>query len=228
MKIVRKINISARSARPFGYLSFVMCQCTSNVACVDHAGLLFTTRGAHQITLRKRFSDEELLETQAKVAERAAVPSTWRNKLNKLLLDNSRPALRSLRALLAEGHRINYHLPELTSLRNVLVGLAEDPPIALDDPGDRPDRGLDDLYALLREVENLGFDCPEIGVLRSLAQQAEDTKKKASALLSSSPSESEQDSFLQECKTLLLDASSINVLLEELSSRWRRSWIANN
>ncbi|RDB19939.1 Lysine-specific demethylase lid [Hypsizygus marmoreus] len=199
--------------KAFCYLSFVMCQCTSNVACVDHAGLLCATRGAHQLTLRKRFSDEELLETQAKVAERAAVPSTWRNKLNKLLLDNSRPALRSLRALLAEGDRINYHLPELTSLRKCVNRANEwvdsantfiirkqsrkrsrrprgrpslnEPPIALDDPGDRPDRGLDDLYALLREVENLGFDCPEIGVLRTLAQQAEDTKKKASAFSAS-------------------------------------------
>ncbi|GLB34119.1 putative BRIGHT, ARID (A/T-rich interaction domain) domain contatining protein [Lyophyllum shimeji] len=230
--------------KAFCYLSFIMCQCTSNVACVDHAGLLCEPRPTHQLTLRKRFSDEELLDTQSKFAERAAMPSTWRSKLSKVLMESPRPPLRSLRALLAEGDRINYPLPELNSLRkcvnraNEWVDAANtftvrkqsrkrskrprgrpsinDGTTSMDDPGDRPDRSLDDLYALLREVETLGFDCPEIGTLRTLAQHAEETKKKASALLSSQPADEDREAFLQECKRLLLDGSSINVILDEL------------
>lgn len=230
--------------KAFCYLSYVMCQCTSNVSCVDHAHLLCENRLPHQLTLRKRFSDEELLETQAKVGERAAVPSMWRTKLKKLLEESKRPALRSLRALLAEGDRINYPLPELHALRKCVNRANEwvdsantflirkqsrkrsrrsrgrpssnEAAAAADDPGERPDRGLDDLYALLEEVNHLGFECPEISVLSNLAKQAEETKKKAGALLISSPVGDDRETFLQDCKRLLLDGSSINVLLDEL------------
>ncbi len=82
---------------------------------------------------------------------------------------------------------------------------------------DRPDRGLEDLYALLREVETLGFDCQEVVTLRNLAQQAEETKTKAAALLNATPPEDEREDFLQECKRLLVHGSSLNVLLDELN-----------
>ncbi|THH17433.1 hypothetical protein EW146_g3372 [Bondarzewia mesenterica] len=84
------------------------------------------------------------------------------------------------------------------------------------DPGGRPDKGLDELYALLEEVEDLGFDCPEIGVLKAHAAKAEEAKKRAHALLAADPSEEERDTYIQECERLLLDASSINVCLDEL------------
>ncbi|KAF8914272.1 jumonji superfamily protein [Gymnopilus junonius] len=230
--------------KAFCYLSQVTCQCSTKVVCVDHAELLCENHALHHLILRKRFSDEDLQETYNKFAERAAIPSAWQSKLSKLLSESARPALRSLRALLAEGDRINYPLPELASLRKCVARANEwvdsansfiirkqsrkrsrrsrgrpsgaDTLGTSDDPGDRPDRGLDDLYGLLREVETLGFDCPEIGVLKVLAQQAEETKVKASALLSAPPPDQEREEFLQECKRLLLHGSSINVLLEEL------------
>lgn len=229
--------------KAFCYLSQVTCQCTRKVVCVDHVSLLCENRPPHHQTLRKRFSDEELLDIQAKVAERAAVPSTWRGKLSKLLLENATPQFRLLRALLTEGDRINYPLPELASLRKCVTRATEwmdsanaflirkqsrkrsrrsrgrpsanDIPAAnSDDPGDRPDQGLDDLYALIREVKNLGFQCNEIGSLDKLAQDCEKTKSEASALLRSTPLN--RDEFLQECRRLLIQGSSLNVLLDEL------------
>ena len=230
--------------KTFCYLSQITCPCTSKVVCVDHADLLCEDRAAHQRTLRKRFSDEELSETLAKVIEREAVPATWRAKFNKLLLESGRPSLRSLRAVFAEGERINYPLAQLSDLRRFVTRANEwvdaantflirkqsrkrsrrrgrpslnDAALNLvDDPGDRPDRGLDDLYALLREVEGLGFDCPEVGLLRALAQSAEEIKAKASALLNSPPEEENRENYLQECKQLLLSNSSVNVLLDEI------------
>jgi len=230
--------------KAFCYLSQVTCTCSTNVVCVDHHDLLCDGRG-HRLTLRKRFGDEELLDTLNKFADRAAVPSAWQQKLAKLLSESARPALRSLRALLAEGDRINYPLPEMASLRKCVLranewvdsansfiirkqsrkrsrrskgrpSAAESMSNFSDDPGDRPDRGLDDLYALLREVETLGFDCPEIAVLRTLADQAEEVKLKAAGLLNTVPSDDEREDFLQDCKRLLLQGSSLNVLLDEL------------
>ena len=231
--------------KAFCYLSQIMCPCSTKVVCVDHAELLCENRTAHQLTLRKRLSDEELLETLAKFSERATMPSAWQNKLSKLLLESARPSLRSLRALLAEGDRINYPLPEMASLRKCVQRANEwlDSANAFiirkqsrkrsrrrgrpsanevlnpsEDPGEKPDRGLDDLYGLIREVENLGFDCSEIGVLRALAKEAEDTRLKASTLLDTPPADQEREDFLQECKHLLIQASSLNVLLEELTN----------
>ncbi|KAJ6465147.1 jumonji superfamily protein [Mycena vulgaris] len=228
----------------FCYLSQVTCGCKTAVACVEHAHLL-CERPTDHLTLRKRFSDEELLETLSLVSARAAIPSGWRAKLAKVLLESARPALRSLRALHSEGERINYPLPELASLRKC-VGRAnewvdsansflirkqsrkrsrrsrgrpplhEPPPPPSDDPGDRPDKGLDELYALLRDVETLGFDSPEIGALRTLGQTAEEMKRKAVALLNSTHQASDRDAFIEECKRVLVDGSSLNVLLEEL------------
>ncbi|KAJ7693917.1 jumonji superfamily protein [Mycena rosella] len=230
--------------KAFCYLSQVTCGCKTAVACVEHAHLL-CERPTDHLTLRKRFSDEELLDTLSQVSARAAIPSGWRAKLAKVLLDSARPALRSLRALHSEGERINYPLPELASLRKC-VGRAnewvdsansflirkqsrkrsrrsrgrpplhEPPPPPSDDPGDRPDKGLDELYALLRDVETLGFDSPEIGALRVLGQTAEEMKRKAVALLSSTHQAPDRDEFIEECKRVLVDGSSINVLLEEL------------
>ncbi|KAG2013235.1 specific transcriptional repressor [Coprinopsis cinerea AmutBmut pab1-1] len=232
--------------KAFCYLSQVVCQCTTRVVCADHVELLCEAKSPHNMTLRKRFSDEELTETLARVSERASQPTAWRSKLARLLTENARPPLRSLRALLAEGDRINYPLPEMPNLRKCVTranewvdfansfiirkqsrkrsrrgrgrpSTADLGPFNPEDPNDRPDRGLDELYAHLREVENLGFDCPEINTLKTLAQQAEDTKAKAIALLKASPAEQERSEFLQECKRLLLEGSSLNVLLDELN-----------
>ena len=196
--------------KTFCYLSQVICQCSKKVVCVDHRDLLCDNRTPHHIQLRKRFTDEDLMETYSRLAERAAIPSVWQSKLTKLLSESARPPLRSLRALLAEGDRINFPLPEINSLRKCVTRANEwvdsansfiirkqsrkrsrrskgrasiggDNLATADDPGDRPDRGLDDLYALLREVETLGFDCQEVVTLRNLAQQAEETKTKAAA-----------------------------------------------
>ncbi|KAJ7249734.1 PLU-1-like protein-domain-containing protein [Mycena haematopus] len=229
--------------KAFCYLSQVTCACKTAVACVEHAHLLCERPNDH-LTLRKRFPDEELIETLNVVSARAAIPSGWRAKLTKVLMESARPPLRSLRAIYSEGERINYPLAELASLRKCVnranewvdsansflirkqsrkrsrrsrgrPPLNEAPPPS-DDPGDRPDKGLDELYVLLREVETLGFDCSEIGSLKALAQTAEEMKKRCITLLNSTLSASDREDFIEECKRVLVDGSSLNVLLDEL------------
>ncbi|KAG1805191.1 PLU-1-like protein-domain-containing protein [Suillus subaureus] len=232
--------------KAFCYLSQITCHCKSEIVCADHMDQL-CDHSPEGLTLRQRFSDADLREILGKVVERAAVPGKWRTKFNKVLVESDLPSLRSLRALLAEGERINYHLPELTALRkcvnrgnewleaaNAFISrkqgrkltrrsrgrpsLHEANNTAFDDrdAGDRPDRGLNDLYALLMEVQNLGFEAPEIGNLRTLAEQAEDVQCKASALLNSANSVASRDAFISDCERLLLGASSINVNLDEI------------
>ncbi|KAH9833659.1 PLU-1-like protein-domain-containing protein [Rhodofomes roseus] len=230
----------------FCYLSQITCTCTTKVVCIDHIDDLCKCDPKSRI-LRKRFEDAELQEIQVKVSERAAVPGAWRAKLNKILTETARPSLRSLRAVLAEGDRINFHLPELHSLRKCVARANEWVDAAnaflvrkpsrkrprkirgprsssdsangmniIDDAPDRPEHSLDDLYAVLKEVENLGFDCQEIGFLRNLAKESEETKAKARVLLNTTPSPRDRDAYIQECDRLLLHGLSLNVLVEEL------------
>ncbi|KAH8984229.1 PLU-1-like protein-domain-containing protein [Lactarius akahatsu] len=230
--------------KAFCYLSQVTCHCSNKVACVDHADALCGC-AMEQRTLRKRFSDADLLETQARIAERASVPSAWQAKLNKVLTESARPPLRMLRALLAEGDRINHPLPELASVRRcvsrandwidaantflvrkqsrkrskrpkVRPSLNGDVTAQAEDPGDRPDRGLDEIYALLGQVEDLGFDTQETGILKTQAAKAEDMKARARSLLTATPTERDREAYLQDCERLLLEGSSINVFLDEL------------
>lgn len=233
----------------FCYLSQIVCPCTSRVVCVEHAHLLCDTeRPNHCLNLRKRFSDDELLETQTKVAERAAIPSAWRAKYNKLLAETGRPQLRSLRALLAEGERNSIELPEMAPLRkcvnrgnewvesanffltrkpsrkrprrargrisNDTTGNAN---VESNESSDRPERDQDDLNQVLRQVEELGFDCPEIGALTLLWGKVDDLRKEIRFLLAPDTRAQKGEEFIQECRKVLLEGSSLNVFLEELT-----------
>lgn len=232
--------------KAFCYLSQVLCYCKGEVVCVEHVKHL-CDHPLNQRILRLRLSDADLYDGLAKVTERAAIPASWNAKFQKLLSENAAPPLRSLRALLAEGERINYHFPELATLRKCVNRATEwldaantfvirkqsrkrsrrsrmrpptnelTPP-AFDgrDPGDRADRSLPDLYALLTEVQLLGFDTSEIGFLRLLAEKAEEIRKKAQELLRDNRAVTDRDAFLGECERLLMEASSINVYLEEI------------
>lgn len=225
----------------FLYLSQITCQCTTQVTCMDHPEKLCKCSLSSRV-LRKRFSDEELTEALVKVSDRARVPEAWRSKLTNLLSSIARPQLRSLRAILAEGERISYPMPELHALRrcvsrgnewveqaNMFLRKASRKrarksarpgdvikPGVLDDSYDRPERGLEDVYALLREVEGLGFDGPELDALRTLAKDAEDVKAKARHFLAAPEEERCRPGFVQDCENLGITASSLNVYIQEL------------
>jgi histone demethylase JARID1 len=224
----------------FLYLSQVTCQCTARVACMDHADRLCKCPMSAR-TLRKRFSDEELLETYTKISERASIPEAWRKKLGNLLSEGPRPQLRALRAILAEGERISHPMSELQVLRKCVTRANEwvdtansfvvrkpnrkrtrksrggklDGANGVEEAYDRPERGLEEVYALLRDVENLGFDCPEINVMQNLAREAESVKLKARGLLSTPESQRDRP-FIQRCEELMVHGSSLNIYLPEL------------
>jgi len=84
-------------------------------------------------------------------------------------------------------------------------------PGVLDEPYDRPERGLEDVFALLREVDGLGFDGPELDALQTLAKDAEEVKTKARRFLAASEEERSRLGFVQDCENLGITASSLNV-----------------
>ncbi|KAF9814375.1 hypothetical protein IEO21_05109 [Rhodonia placenta] len=227
----------------FCYLSQITCDCTTKVVCVDHIDELCKCPMTNRY-LRLRFDDTEIQDIQMKVSDRAAIPSTWRAKLDRLLMESARPSLRSLRALMAEGERINYPLSELHALRKCVVranewvdtansflirkvsrkrarksrGRTSGPSgeITGEEVTDKPERTLDELYTALSEVEDLGFDCQEINALKALANEAQKTREKARALHRPSSAARDREAFVQECERLLIEGSTLNVLVDEL------------
>ncbi|KXN89442.1 Lysine-specific demethylase 5A [Leucoagaricus sp. SymC.cos] len=231
--------------KAFCYLSHVTCRCGTKVVCVDHVDLLCDKpHPPTHVSLRKRIDDADLQKLLDKIVQSAGIPSQWNAKFNRALTESARPALRHLRAILAEGDRINYPLLAMTNLRKCITQANDwvdfanqflirkqskkrprksrarnDSVVNSDDPGDRPDQTLAELYAHLKQADGLGFDCPEIGHLQNLVTQVESIKEKAGALLERKVTEDEDDqkSYLSDCKRLLLDGSSLNVILEELN-----------
>ncbi|KAJ4479141.1 jumonji superfamily protein [Lentinula aciculospora] len=227
----------------FCYLSQICCPHQSNVVCADHIELLCAKcNDSNSLILRSRFSDNEILDIQSKVAERAAIPSAWKTKLDKFLSESARPSIRHLRSLLTEGERIhvNYPLQEIYMLRKCVTRANEWIDSAntfiirkqsrkrprrskgrstqdVDETPEKPEKSIADLYNLLHEVDILGFDCTEIATLRTLAQQAEELKSAGTAILQSSTANRNREEYMQQCQKLVLDASSLNVLIDEVA-----------
>ncbi|KAJ3532839.1 hypothetical protein NM688_g7365 [Phlebia brevispora] len=226
----------------FCYLSQITCSCTSKVVCIDHVDKLCKCP-LNKHVVRKRFDDMGLLDIQAKVAERANVPFSWRGKLDKVLGESARPPLKSLRNLLQEGDRITFPLSELHSLRKCVTranewvdqantflvrktprkrstrklrGRISGAEGTIIEEVEKPDHLMRDLYALVREVEDLGFDCQEIAALKHLAADAEETQAKAKELLKAVAAPKDRDAYIQECERLIAHGSTLNVQVDEL------------
>ncbi|WVW78729.1 hypothetical protein I302_100689 [Kwoniella bestiolae CBS 10118] len=217
--------------KSFCYLAQITCTCTKLVACLDHADQLCSCAKSKK-TLRKRYTEAQLEEILAIVAARAAQPDAWRARLYALL-ETPRPALKSLRALVSDGEKIAYPMPEVHSLRalvdrannwvervSILVtrkaagrrrkGRKEEE----EDEDMGIDRSPENLSALLQEGEKLAFDAPEILQLRQTLLNIQNFQSEATVILSTP-----EDSLdLEKCKTALILGESLNLDLPEITA----------
>jgi histone demethylase JARID1 len=102
----------------FTYLSQIVCSSCSQVTCHLLANHRCGCPPEVPRTLRLRYTSEELVETAAKIADNAALPTNWRLKFARVL-ESGTPNLKSLRALVLEAEQIEKmtSLPELDPLR---------------------------------------------------------------------------------------------------------------
>lgn len=210
----------------FSYLAQITCSCTCQVACVDHADQLCGCQPEKR-TLRKRYSDEQLHEILSAIQARASQPQAWRSRFFNLL-EAPRPQLKSMRAILADGEKVPYHLPEVHDLRALvdranswvdrITTLSTRKPTARRRKGrqeeetDEPDRDPQVLYALLREAEKLAFDSPEIMQLRQILLSIEGFRQEASAILATP----ENELKIEQCRTTLILGTSLNLDMPEI------------
>ncbi|KAM0343021.1 hypothetical protein ACHAPU_008922 [Fusarium lateritium] len=192
--------------KAFSYLSRFKCTQSGKVLCLVHAGYHACCdmpeearfQGeAHILYYRK--ADDDMAAIYQKVMEKAQTPELWEEKYEKVLEEEAKPSLKSLRATLHEGERIPYDLPSLPILQefvsrcNDWVEEATNYTVrkqqnrrknekawqsstrksigsAEHDQKEREFRNVSSIYRLLDEAEHIGFDCPEISQLQERAE----------------------------------------------------------
>jgi histone demethylase JARID1 len=109
--------------KAFSYLSQFRCHHSGKVTCLLHplkADCCAVTDKAKMSgpdhTLVLRYTNEELSSIVQKVVDKASVPEAWEAKLEALLAEDARPALKSMHTLLTEGEKIPYQLAGLDDL----------------------------------------------------------------------------------------------------------------
>ncbi|ORX34394.1 PLU-1-like protein-domain-containing protein [Kockovaella imperatae] len=211
----------------FCYLSQITCKCTKLVTCLDHADLLCGCPPSKR-TLRLRYSEAQLEEILAAVQMRAQLPGAWRSRFHALLNESPRPPLKTMRALLADGERISYPLPELSPLRS-LVDRANswvDRATALTTrkstgrrrkgrqatEEEEESRTPEAITRLLDEVNLLAFDSPEIHQLRQIQMAIDGFRSEAAIILSTPENELDRE----KCKTALVLGEGIGIDLDDV------------
>lgn len=185
----------------YAYVSRMKCNTSGKVMCLIHAGNFdccdlpedqrFNDKNH---TLHYRRKAEEIEAVYQRVADKASLPEIWEEKVIKALEEDSKPSLKTLRALMNEGERIPYALKSLPSLKNFVERCNEWVEEATNyivrkqqnrrknekawrkgskaaemEERDRELRKVENILKLIEQAEKVGFDCPEITQLNERA-----------------------------------------------------------
>ena len=161
-------------------------------------------------TLRYRLLDEALDAIVQRVVDRAYTPEAWQEKLDKVLEDEPKPSLKVLRSLVNEGEKIPWDLPGLPDLKayvnkcnewveeainyitrkqqnrrkdNRKSGKGNSARAAEIEERDKELRKIGNIHKLLKQAEDLSFDCTEIDTLAQRSQDIADFQSDARSAL---------------------------------------------
>ena len=238
--------------KAYGYLSRFYCSKTKKVLCLQHAGWFeccpetpeserhFGAQGQHKLVYR--MPEDALTTLVQKIVDKAGMPEAWESKMEALLAEGPRPQLKSLRALLNEGEKIDWDLNGLQDLKDFVDkcqevaeeailyttrkqqarrkaerpgrGRPSKANIAEADEKDREYRNVDNIQKLLNQAKDLGFDSPEITTLRERAESIVEFQTRARTALRERTSEQS----IARLDELLEEGKGFNVDLPELES----------
>lgn len=227
----------------FCYLSQVKCVCTDGVACLEHADSLCVCEDPtnQRITLRTRYTDDEINTIYNTVAERRALPEAWQKRLYDCLEGNPRPPLKVLRALLAEAEDAGAPEEEASNLSNFITRVDAWTSLATQyltrkaparkrgrkskgvhdtlEGSAEQEYSLDDARALLEEVETLGFDSVELANLTTAYRQTQTLRDQVVAFLDNPVGKRELETgevLISDCKASPLSFAEISALEEAI------------
>ncbi|KAK3942509.1 Lid2 complex component lid2 [Diplogelasinospora grovesii] len=213
----------------------------------------------HAVYYRK--SDEAIASTYKRVADKAHVPEAWEEKYDKLLEDEATPSLKALRTMLSEGEKIPYELPSMPLLRDFVercnhwVEEATNYTVrkqqnrrksekawqssarksignSCQEQKEREMRSVANIYRLLDEAEQLGFDCPEIQQLQERAEAIKLFQANARDVLDRPTQPAEKvkkvEELLEEGQNFNIDIPEVEQLARVLDQlRWEEKAKAN-
>uniref|UniRef100_L2GDL6 Phd transcription factor n=1 Tax=Colletotrichum fructicola (strain Nara gc5) TaxID=1213859 RepID=L2GDL6_COLFN len=237
--------------KAFSYFSRFKCLKSGKILCLTHAGYQPCCEMTepqrfngerHALILRQ--TEEDIEYAYERVLEKARTPEAWEEKYNALLEEEATPPLKTLRTLLHEGEKIPHELPSLPLLREFVERCNDWVDEATNyivrkqqnrrkseksiinrknslDQKEKDARNVSNVYRLLSEAEQIGFDCPEITQLRERAEAIEAFQKNAAKELEQihSANVANIEDLLEEGKTFNVDMPEIDSLsrvLEQL------------
>ncbi|KAG0168879.1 hypothetical protein DFQ30_004217 [Apophysomyces sp. BC1015] len=210
----------------YTYLSYIACECTDKVACLDHYGELCSCDVSKK-SCCVRFSDQQLHELVQSTLNTASTSAAWNNKVNRVM--SGRPTLKTLRQLLNEGEKISPSLEQVQRLRDFIEQIT----IWSDDANkhlirkhqhrrrDSKDSELkatkeyqgkryERIVELLNQASSWSFDAPEIKLLRDTAALLTDFRDRATLILQN------PKATLAECKEIHDVGVSLGADMEEM------------
>ena len=240
----------------YGYLSRFTCDKSKKVFCLQHAGKFeccesYLPDGRTLLepnhTIHIRMTDNELEATVQKVVDLSGAPEAWEVKLEKVVMEAPNPSLKSMKALLAEGEKLNsqWELTGLLDLKQFVDKCNDWVEEATNyitrkqqnrrkndrvwrksssrhndiEERERELRNVDNIKRLLVTAEEIGFDCPELETLRDRDEKITDFRKRAkSALSRASTSIQELEELIDEGKNFSVDMPEV----ENLEKKVRR------
>lgn len=231
--------------KSYAYLSRFVCNKSGTILCSLHAGSFACCElsedarfAGEDHTLHYRRTDEAIISICQKVIDKASLPEQWEEKVEKVLLEEATPTLKTLRSLVHEGERIPYELPSLSSLKSFVDRCNEWVDEATNyivrkqqnrrknekawrkgskaaelEERDREMRKVENIIKLITTADSIGFDCPEIVLLRERAAAIAGFRKDAEAAMQDIDSKKTSD-----FEELLDLGRSLNVDLPEIES----------
>jgi [histone H3]-trimethyl-L-lysine4 demethylase len=218
-------------------------------ACCDQTEEQRFMGEEHVLIFRK--SQDVMDSTCRKVVEKAQTPEDWEEKYDKLLEEETNPSLKSLRALLHEGEKIPYELVSLPVLKqfvdrcndwvdeatNYIVRKQQNrrksdkvwqstgrkPAGKPAENKERDSRSVENIHKLLRDAEQIGFDCPEIGQLKERANAVTNFQRRARRAIDNSPEVTVEmvEELLEEGRGFFVDIPELDLLSRDLDKkRW--------
>lgn len=192
----------------------------------------------HVLFYRK--ADNVIAATLRKVEDKAHLPEAWMERYERLLEEEARPSLKALRGLLADGEKIPYELPQLPNLRRFVERCNHWVEEAMGyvlrkqqnrrkseklwpsssrksighgchEQKERELRNVSNVYRLLDEAEQIGFDCPEIVQLQERAEAIKTFQANAKKAL-----DQRQAMTAQQVEELLEEGQAFSVDIPEV------------
>lgn len=251
----REEEYACSYCKAFSYLSRFTCDKTNKVACLDHIAMVDWTPGdtGNRFVLHTKLTTTKLEQLVQKIKDTATRPDAWLERFHSATDGISKPSLKTMRSLVAEGERLPWPLKELGTLKKSVEACNEWVEEAISfiarkqqnrrknekawrkssqakgsdtDDKDKEYRKISNIKRLLTRAEKLAFDCQEITTLQEKLNTVKDYQYNVKHALSnlSNMTTEEIDSLITEGKSFGVDIPEINTL-EKIVQQMR--WLDN-